>query len=53
MTYPLKWLTAGLALGYAPRSPEDLDQIREQGVTAILNLCAECYDLDQIQRQAG
>ena len=48
-TYPLKWITASLAVGYAPRSEEDLHCIRGAGVRAIVNLCAECYDLHEVE----
>jgi protein-tyrosine phosphatase len=51
--YPLKWITENLALGYAPRSEEDLESIKVQGITAILNLCAECYDLHAVEGQRG
>jgi len=43
--YPVRWITAELAVGYAPRSHNDLTTIRAQGIAAIVNLCAECYDL--------
>ncbi len=42
--YPVTWITTDLAVGYAPRSHNDLDAIRAQGIAAIVNLCAECYD---------
>ena len=47
--YPLKWITKSLAVGYAPRSEEDLRLIRAVGVKAIVNLCAECYDLNEVE----
>ena len=51
--YPVKWITENLAGGYAPRSDEDLDGIRNAGIDAIVNLCAECYDLHDIERNRG
>jgi protein-tyrosine phosphatase len=51
--YPLKWITEHLAVGYAPRSEEDLESVKVQGITAIVNLCAECYDLHTIEEQRG
>ena len=40
----LKWINSHMAVGQAPRSYDDLGGIREQGITAIVNLCTECYD---------
>ena len=51
--YPFRWITENLAVGYAPRSPNDLETIREFGIKAILNLCAECYDLHETEEKAG
>lgn len=51
--YPLTWVTEHLAVGGAPMSHEQLDSLREQGVTAILNLCAEFCDLHDIEAAAG
>ena len=51
--YPLKWITEHLAVGYAPRSHADLAMIRNQGISAIVNLCAECYDLHELEKKAG
>jgi hypothetical protein len=39
--YPVRWITSELAVGYAPRSHDDLATIRTQGIDAIVNLCAE------------
>ena len=47
--YPLKWITKSLAVGYAPRSVDDLQTIRASGIRAIVNLCAECYDLNKAE----
>jgi protein-tyrosine phosphatase len=51
--YPIKWITEHLAVGYAPRSPADLETIRSQGIAAIVNLCAECYDLHELEKRAN
>ena len=51
--YPIKWITEDIAVGYAPRSVADLETIRTQGISAIVNLCAECYDLDELEKKAG
>jgi protein-tyrosine phosphatase len=51
--YPVRWITTELAVGYAPRSNNDLATIRAQGITTIVNLCAECYDLHDTEQNAG
>ena len=51
--YPVRWITPEVAVGYAPRSHDDLATIRAQGITAIVNLCAECYDLSETEKNAG
>ena len=51
--YELTWITEHLATGYAPMSYEELDTIREQGISAIVNLCGEFCDLHQIEEQSG
>ena len=51
--YPLTWVTDRLAVGGAPLSYEQLDSLREQGITAILNLCGEFCDLHDIEAAAG
>ena len=50
---PVRWITTELAVGYAPRSHNDLSTIRAQGITAIVNLCTECYDLYDTEKKAG
>jgi len=52
-SYPLKWITPHVAIGHAPHSQADLDSIKTKGVEAVLNLCAECYDLHAIEAAAG
>ncbi|QJT10465.1 dual specificity protein phosphatase family protein [Oceanidesulfovibrio marinus] len=51
--YTLHWVTDQLAVGQAPMSYDQLDAIKEQGVTAILNLCAEFCDLHDIEANHG
>ena len=51
--YPVRWITTELAVGYAPRSHEHLETIRAHGIAAIINLCAECYDLHDTEKNAG
>lgn len=51
--YPVKWITPDIAVGYAPRSQEALMTIRGHGIEAIVNLCAECYDLHELEKDAG
>ncbi len=52
-TYKVTWFTDRLAVGCAPMSYEDLDYIREQGISAIVNLCGEYCDLHRIERDSG
>ena len=51
--YQLTWITDNLAVGYAPMSYADLDSIKEQGINAIVNLCAEFCDLHEIEESSG
>jgi protein tyrosine phosphatase (PTP) superfamily phosphohydrolase (DUF442 family) len=51
--YPLKWITDTLAVGYAPRSTEQLMDIKDLNVDGIVNLCAECYDVHELEKDAG
>ena len=51
--YPLTWVTDHLAVGGAPMTYEQLDSLHDQGITAILNLCAEFCDLHDIEAAAG
>ncbi len=53
MRYHLAWITGSLAVGHAPMSYAELDSIREQGVSAILNLCGEFSDLHEIETING
>lgn len=51
--YELTWITDQLATGYAPMSYEELEFIRDQGISAIVNLCGEFCDLVQIEEKSG
>lgn len=51
--YPLKWITDNLSVGYAPRCEDHLQFIHRAGVKAIVNLCAECYDLHEVEKNSG
>ena len=51
--YQLNWVTDSLAVGQAPMSYEDLDSLRNQGIQAVMNLCAEFCDLHWIEADAG
>ena len=51
--YPLKWVTESLAVGYAPRSEDHLQVIHAAGIQAIVNLCAECYDLHEAEKESN
>jgi len=49
----LSWVTSQLAVGSAPMSQVQLEALREQGISAILNLCGEFCDLHAIERDHG
>lgn len=51
--YPLTWVTDSLAVGGAPMSYDQLDSLRAQGISAIMNLCAEFCDLHDIEARHG
>ncbi len=51
--YPITWITDCLAVGHAPMSYAELDSVREQGISAIVNLCGEYSDLHKIEENAG
>jgi len=53
MSYEITWITDYLGVGRAPMSYEDFDDIREQGINAIINLCHEYCDLHELEEQAG
>lgn len=53
MEYKVTWITKNLAMGPAPMSYAQLDIIRENGINAIVNLCAEFSDLHEIEEKAG
>lgn len=49
----ISWVSESLAVGPAPMSYQQLDELKEMGIGAILNLCAEFPDLPDIQREQG
>jgi protein-tyrosine phosphatase len=51
--FPITWITEQIAISYAPRSYADIEAIKAGGIGAVLNLCAECYDLHEIEYEAG
>ena len=51
--FPINWITEQIAISYAPRSYADIEAIKASGIGAVLNLCAECYDLHEIEYAAG
>jgi hypothetical protein len=51
--YNLSWVTPQLAVGRAPMSYAELDLIRDHGVNAIINLCAEFSDLPGLEEGSG
>lgn len=53
MSYEIRWVTKSLAVGHAPMSYAQLDTIREAGIHAIVNLCAEFSDLHELEEKAG
>lgn len=53
MKYEIKWVTEYLGVGRAPMSYEEFEQIRGEGVNAIVNLCHEYSDLHILEEQAG
>lgn len=50
---PITWVTDRLAVGPAPMTPAYFQLLREAGISALLNLCAEFPELPDLQRQAG
>ncbi|SMC17795.1 Dual specificity phosphatase, catalytic domain [Desulfacinum hydrothermale DSM 13146] len=51
--YEIRWITDQLAVGHAPMSYRHLDEIRAQGITAIVNLCGEYCDLHELEEGHG
>lgn len=51
--YPIYWVTDHLATGPAPMSYDHLDVLRNAGIDAIMNLCAEYCDLHDIESKQG
>lgn len=51
--YPITWITNSLAVGYAPMSYAELESIKNDGIDAIVNLCAEFSDLHELEKSVG
>ncbi len=51
--YQPTWITSQIAAGYAPMSYQELDDIRDMDIVAIVNLCGEFSDLHEIEEKAG
>jgi len=51
--YRLTWLDENIATGYAPISRDDLKAVKAQGIDAIVNLCGEFCDLQDLQKDSG
>ena len=51
--YQLKWVTDNLAAGHAPMSYDQLEEIKNENVSAIVNLCGEYCDLHEIESDTG
>ncbi len=47
------WVSDQLAVGHAPMSMAQLQSLREQGITCILNLCGEFCELHEIEAEEG
>lgn len=52
-SYQVTWITNNLAVGHAPMSYAELDEIHEQGIDAIVNLCEEFCDLHELEENSG
>lgn len=51
--YEVTWINEEIGAGSAPMSYDDLDLIRETGISAIVNLCGEYCDLHEIEEGSG
>ncbi|GLI36399.1 protein-tyrosine phosphatase family protein [Desulforhabdus amnigena] len=51
--HKINWITDQLAVSHAPMSYEELESIKEQGISAIVNLCGEFCDLHEIESSYG
>lgn len=52
-SYVVNWITESLCTCHAPMSYADLEDIKTQGINAIVNLCAEFSDLHDLEVSAG
>jgi hypothetical protein len=51
--YKIRWAIDGIGVGSEPSSRKALKTVKDEGVEVILNLCAECGNLHEEERQAG
>lgn len=51
--YTPTWITSSLCAGHAPMSYDDLEDLKRQGIDAILNLCGEYCDLHELEHGYG
>lgn len=51
--YHMDWVTDHLAVGHAPMSMAQFEDLRAAGVDAILNLCGEFCDLHEVEAEQG
>jgi len=51
--YKVSWITESIATGSAPMSYADLENIKLNGINAIVNLCAEFSDLHELEKTSG
>jgi len=51
--YKLRWITKEIAVSGAPISNTALGIIKQSGIEVILNLCLECGNLHEVEREAG
>ena len=51
--YDLTWVTGNIAVGGAPVSYRAMEELRNEGIDCILNLCAEYCDLHWIEADQG
>jgi len=51
--YQVTWISKNLAVGPAPMSYAELDEIHAQGIDAIVNLCEEFCDLHELEENSG
>lgn len=51
--YKIRWALDQVCVGSAPSSQKAFKTLKDAGVEVIVNLCAECGDLHEKEREAG